>query len=369
VGGIAAALALVPQAASAHAELLQSDPPPGAVLATAPSEVTLVFSEPVTPAGAGIKVFSPSGVQVAARVASDGAVLKAVLGATEAGTYIVSWQVFAADTHPSRGVYSFSIGQTSSNPFSALLDAGSAGTATPLGLALQMIARWVHFAGFALVFGIVAYSAAIRRHERFRRLVVAGVALLIAAEPLGLLAQLASLSIDGDTALAVLGSGFGRLVGLRLGAALLAWTFLALPRAWPMLVLGAVDAVLDGAGAHAIPGWPAVGQAVVAVHVAGMGLWVGGVAGFLQAPDRRFARYAAATFGVAAATGLALALVHTDLGAALLGTDYGRAVILKAVIVGAAITAAGLGRRRMELVLAAAVVGAAALVAALPPPL
>ena len=75
----------------------------------------------------------------------------------------------------------------------------------------------------------------------------------------------------------------------------------------------------------------------------------------------------AATFVLAAATGLALALVHTDLGAALLGTDYGRAVVLKVVIVGAALVVAGLGRRRIELALAALVVGAAALVAALPP--
>ena len=326
-----------------------------------------MFSEPVMAAGAGIKVYNPSGAQVAARVTSGGAVLRAGFDATESGTYIVSWQVFAADTHPSRGVFAFSVGQPSSNPFSALLDAGTAGTSTPLGLALQVIARWVHFAGFALVFGVVAYGIAVRPHEGLRRLVVAGVALLLAAEPLALVAQLASLSFDGDTALAVLGSNFGRLVGLRFGAALLAWTFLALPRSWPMLVLGVVVALLDGAGAHAIPGWPGAGQALVAVHVAAMGLWVGGVAAFLHAPDRRFARYAVATFGVAAATGLALALIHTDLGAALLGTDYGRAVILKVVIVGAAAAAALLGRRRSELALAAAVIGGAALVAALPP--
>ena len=134
-----------------------------------------------------------------------------------------------------------------------------------------------------------------------------------------------------------------------------------------MLLLGAVDALLDGVGAHAIPGWPGVGQALVAVHVAAMGLWVGGVPAFLLGPDRHFVRYAVATFVLAAATGLALALVHTDLGAALLGTDYGRAVVLKVVIVGAALVVAALGRRRIELALAALVVGAAALVAALPP--
>ncbi|HEY3194332.1 MAG TPA: copper resistance protein CopC, partial [Candidatus Dormibacteraeota bacterium] len=47
---VALALAVLPRSASAHAELLQSTPGPGAVLDSAPAEVTLVFSEPVTPA-------------------------------------------------------------------------------------------------------------------------------------------------------------------------------------------------------------------------------------------------------------------------------------------------------------------------------
>src|SRR5439155_1379944 len=83
--------------------------------------------------------------------------------------------------------------------------------------------------------------------------------LLIAAEPLALVAQLASLSFDGDTALAVLGSNFGRLLGLRLGAAVLAWTVLATGRTWPVLVIGAADAFVDGASAHAIAGLPGAG--------------------------------------------------------------------------------------------------------------
>jgi copper transport protein len=98
-----------------------------------------------------------------------------------------------------------------------------------------------------------------------------------------------------------------------------------------------------------------------------MGLWVGGIAAFIPAPDRRFARYALATLGVAVATGLTLALAHTNAGAALVSSDYGRAVLLKVLIVVAAVAAAILGRRRVEVALAAAIIGAAALVAALPP--
>jgi copper transport protein len=352
----------------AHAQLLQTDPAAGSVLATAPSQVTLVFSEPVTAAGFGIHVYSPSGEQVAGTVSQHGAVLVAPLTSVQHGTYIVFWQVFAADTHPSRGAFAFSVVATSANPFAALLDQASAGTSTPLGVALQALARWVHFVGFALVFGLVAYDVLTRRSNGSGRLVSVGLLLLIAAEPLALVAQLASLSFDGDTAMAVLGSPFGRILGLRLGAALLAWTLIATDRSWPVLAVGAAIALLDGLTAHAIPSLPLLGQVLVAVHVSAMGLWVGGLVGFVRRPDPRFVRYAIATFGTAAATGLVLALVHTRWFTDLLTTDYGRALIVKISIVALAALAALLARRRAELALAAIAIAAATVVAALPPP-
>jgi copper transport protein len=362
------AAALLPQVAQAHAQLLQSDPSPDAVLQAAPSAVTLIFTEPVTPAGAGIKVFSPSGRQVAAPAVARGAVMTAIVTTTETGTFIVSWQVLAADTHPSRGAFAFVVGRAGPNPYSALLSAGQLGTTTPLGLALQALARLLHFAGFALVFGVVAYQVVTRRRERPGRLVGAGVVLLIAAEPLLLIAQLASLAFDGDTAIAVLASGFGRLLGLRLAAALLVWAVWKLESPWPVLGLGAVVAVLDAAGAHAVPGLAAPGFVLTALHVAAIGLWTGGVAAYLQAPDRRFARYALGTFSVAALTGLVLAIAHVGIIDALLTTDYGRALVLKVVVVGAAIGAAAMRRHRLEAGLIVAAVAAATLLSALPPP-
>jgi len=358
----------VPQSVAAHARLLLSDPAPGAVLSTAPPTVTLVFSEAVTPAGTGIRVYAPSGRQVAHATAARGAVLSAPMDVEGAGTYVVLWQVYAADTHPSRGAFDFAVGHTSTNPFAPLLEAPEAGTATTLGLALQAMARLIHFAGFALVFGVVAYRTLTGRKGPFGRLVGAGVVLLIVAEPVALLGQLASLSFDADTTLAVLGSSFGRILGLRLGAALLAWTLIATERPWPVLAVGAATAVLDGLSAHGIPAVPFAGQLLVAVHVGAMGLWVGGIAAFVGSPDARFGRYALATFGVAATTGLLLALVHTSFGAGLLTTDYGRVLLLKVVVVGAAVVAALVRRRRLELGIAITAVALASLVGALPPP-
>ena len=208
------------------------------MLESPPSSITLIFSEPVTPAGAGIKVFSPAGGQVAGNVVARGPILSAPINSGESGTYVVSWQVLAADTHPSRGAFRFVVGAPSANPYSALLGTPQLGTATPMGLALQAVARWAHFAGFALVFGVAGYCLLTRRAPGFGRLVGAGVVLLIVAEPLALVGQLASLSLDWDTALAVLGSGSGRIIGLRLGAAILAWTLVPAARAWPLIAIG-----------------------------------------------------------------------------------------------------------------------------------
>ena len=353
----------------AHAQLLQTDPAPAAVIAAVPDRVTLVFSEPVTPAGAGVRVYSPRGHEVAFAVTTRGPVLSAGIHSSERGTYVVLWQVYSTDTHPSRGAFAFSVGAPGQNPYSTLLSTPEAGTSTPLGVALQALARWVHFAGFALTFGVVAYGVLTARRGPFGRLVAFGVVLLVLAEPLALLGQLASLSFDGDTMLAVLGSSFGRILFLRLGAALVAWTLIATERPWPVLATGGAIALLDGLTAHSIPFLPGGGQLLVSIHVAAMGLWVGGIIAFLRSPDARFGRYALATFGVAAVTGLVLGTVQTKVGAALLSSDYGRVLLIKVGLVVAAAVLALVRRRKAEVAVALAVVGSAALLAALPPPL
>ncbi|HVS05212.1 MAG TPA: copper resistance protein CopC [Candidatus Dormibacteraeota bacterium] len=368
VVGLALILALAPRAAWAHAVLFFSDPSPDAVLGAPPASVSLTFSEPVAPAGKGIKVFSPTGHQVAGPVRVVGHALTAPINSTETGTYVVTWQALAADTHPSRGAFSFVVGQPSANPYLPALSGGEIGTATPLGFALQALARWIHFIGVALAFGTIAYQVVTRREPRLRRLVVAGVLLLIAAEPVALIAQLASLSFDGDTAIAVLASGFGRLLGLRLAIALSVWALLALESPWPILALGAGMALVDGASAHAIAGLPGAGLVLDAIHVAAMGIWVGGLTAFAFAPDRRFSRYAIDALAVAIGSGLLLALAHLSSAAALITTGYGWVILVKAGIVAAALVTAVLGRQRIEAWVASIVLALAAVLISLPPP-
>jgi copper transport protein len=362
-------LALAPRAAWAHAVLFGSDPSPDAVLGAPPAAVSLTFSESVIPAGKGIEVFSPNGRQVAGPVRVVGHTLTAPISATDTGTYVVTWQTLASDTHPSRGAFSFVVGQPSSNPYLAALSGGEIGTATPLGFVLQALARWMHFLGFALVFGTVAYQVLTRPEARLRRLIIAGVVLLIAAEPVALVAQLASLSFDGDAAIAVLASPFGRLLGLRLGIAFLVWALFALESPWPVLALGVVMALIDGASAHAIPGVPGAGLVLDSIHVAAMGIWVGGLVAFLFAPDRRFRPYAIGGLAVAIVGGLVLAIAHLGSPAALVTTGYGWVLVVKAAVVAAAI---GFFYRplwgRVRVGAAALILALAAVLISLPPP-
>ena len=95
---------------------------------------------------------------------------------------------------------------------------------TALGLVLLVVSRWLHLAGYALAFGVCAFAWLAGQggqKQKLRWLVNAGIALLVLAEPLALLAQSTSAPgaalFDGAAALDVLGSGYGLVLAQRLG--------------------------------------------------------------------------------------------------------------------------------------------------------
>jgi copper transport protein len=397
LGALAAAL-LLPATASAHAQVVRLDPGPG-LLPAVPTFVSIDFSEPVTPFGRGIDVFSPAGNRVSGTAAlngSRGTTLVTPITDRQAlpeGTYLVEWRVVAQDTHPSRGSYTFSVGHAGPVPAGALAG-GDLGAVSPPGLLLQALARWLHFLGFALSFGVLAFLLVVLREleppASLRRLVYLGIALLLAAEPIALVAQAASLgSVDSPSLADVLGSAFGRVLALRLAAPLLLWGILGIPPearrkgTWSVLVLGALLAGVDGLSGHTIRGLPpATGVLLTAVHVASMVVWVGGFAALLAvlgtARDRRalvvrFGRVAAASVVVLILSGAALALVHLRTPADLLLSSYEMVLALKLVAVAVALWLAWTGLRavrggRPELVALGGLLALAALLASLPPP-
>src|SRR3954466_1187397 len=99
------------EAAHAHAVLLDTAPADGAVLATAPTEVTFRFNEPVSPVT--LRVLSIDARPIAdgsdARTENDTIILPLPPDLPN-GTYVVSYSVISLDSHAIAGSFAFSVG-------------------------------------------------------------------------------------------------------------------------------------------------------------------------------------------------------------------------------------------------------------------
>jgi copper resistance protein C len=116
IRGLVVAAALVTAvAAYAHAHLDRASPAVGATLALAPTEVTLHFTQRLEPKFSTIVVRDAGGKQVDngdSRVSGeDLAVLKVSLQPLGSGSYKVEWRVISADTHTTKGEYTFRVGK------------------------------------------------------------------------------------------------------------------------------------------------------------------------------------------------------------------------------------------------------------------
>jgi copper transport protein len=103
--------------ASAHAELVSTDPEEGAVLDAAPSSVTLTFNEPVRLTSQEVAVYDAEGDPVESSAEANGAQVAVALPASDLadGTYVVSWNVLSGDGHPISGALTFSVGEPSAS--------------------------------------------------------------------------------------------------------------------------------------------------------------------------------------------------------------------------------------------------------------
>jgi copper transport protein len=292
----------------------------------------------------------------------------------ERGTYLVRWQVVSEDTHPSRGQFTFSVGQAGPPPAGEDLS-GDVGAVPPAGLLLQALARWLHFCGLAFAIGTVAFRVLVRPAggaDRLDRLFLAGVGLLAVAEPVALAAQAVSLDLAPEDLVA---SGFGRVLGLRLGGAFLLWAAAGAVRQEGrgrslLLAVGAAIVFADGLAGHRIVGVPDVAAfALGAVHEGAMAVWVGGLAAVLAVREgaARFGVIALACFLILVASGALLAFAHLR-SPGDVGSAYGLVLAAKVAAVAAAALIAWLRARRLEVLALAGVLALAALLVSLPPP-
>jgi copper transport protein len=140
--------------ASAHAELIDTDPDEGAVLAQAPDVVRLSFNEPVRGVPDGVAVFDAEGEPIASSSRTrDKELLVSLDEAVGNGSIVVAWRVVSADGHPISGTLTFAIGAPSPTVQAPDVDGGDD---VPLTLSLT---RWPAYAGLLMAVGLVWFVA------------------------------------------------------------------------------------------------------------------------------------------------------------------------------------------------------------------
>ncbi|GAB2606124.1 copper resistance protein C [Paractinoplanes abujensis] len=370
------------QPAFAHAVLSAASPQQGSVVPAAPERVVLRFSENVQVVPGRSQVIGPDGKRISEgdpEITAEGLVIKVRPAERPLGTYLVSYRIISADSHPVSGAYTFSVGAPSENAPTAPVEevAQSVQTATA-------VTKWLGYAGLSLALGPVLVLALWwpRRLSRAGpvRLARGGLALIAAATLAGLWLQAPASSGAGlfDVAPAelrqVLSSDFGLTLSARLALLAIAAALVGrLRRAAggrPALLLAALTAGI--LVTWPLTGHPAAGpQAWLLIvadtaHLAAMSVWLGGLVALavflLRRAETRelrlilpaWSRWAAFAVYWLVAAGAIQALIQLGTLDALFSSTYGRLILLKTGLLAVVLAVAFVSRRLVQRGIAAA---------------
>ena len=364
------AVLLVPPApAQAHALLIRSNPASGATLAQSPRLVQLWFSEELALTHSSLRLVDATGHTVPGIrpivTAQDPTVLAAELPPIGHGTYGLLWQAMAADDGHSTGgtvVFNVAVAAASALRSEAHQDAS-----------LDVLARWLRLAAFAVVTGAVGVSLFVVRWPRgsvlrasralrdARRnslwMGAVGCAMGVCAAVIGLLLEQRRSGgslFDAATS--------GRWAHLWLGqlcclfAALSVFLMLLSRSRWPApsaIALGGTVVALSwiealGSHASAVRSPREAAVAAAAMHTLAALMWLGAVAVLLVVLWRSAARTELigairGPFSVLAATSVVVILISGLYSAGLqvptvddlFGTGYGRTLLVKVALLAA----------------------------------
>ncbi|PRY33067.1 copper resistance CopC/CopD family protein [Pseudosporangium ferrugineum] len=358
--------------ADAHAALLGASPEPGSVVAAAPAEIVVRFSEAVTPVEGRTQVLAPDGKRITGTVTAAGPLLRIQVRRADRplGTYVVSYRVISADSHPVGGAMTFSVGAPSARP----AESDPTGVHPSVAVAVPA-AKFLGYAGLTLIAGPALFLALLWPRRLSRRgpiaLVRAGLIGTAAATLAALWTQApassgAPLWDVSVTELAdVLASPYG--VALLARLAVLATVAALLPpvlhghggrwRGPALLVLAAGGLTTWPLTGHATesPLAPAIITADV-VHLAAMAGWLGGLVTLSVFLLRRahprvlgrilpaWSRWATLAVVWLAGAGVVQAVVQLGSVGALWGTGYGRLLLGKVTILAAVLAVAAAAR-------------------------
>lgn len=103
-------LGAVAAPASAHDQLISSNPADGETLTTAPAEIVLTYNNEVAQIGAEVQITDPENTVVTEIPTISGTSVTVPLWEdTVAGAYSVAWRVTSSDGHPIDGEFSFTL--------------------------------------------------------------------------------------------------------------------------------------------------------------------------------------------------------------------------------------------------------------------
>ncbi|QOV40968.1 copper resistance protein CopC [Streptomyces ferrugineus] len=357
--------------ASAHAALRATDPEDGAVLKSAPRDITLTFTESVGLLDDSFRVLDPDGRRLRTgepeHAPDGGDTARVTLPAKlDQGTYTVAWRVVSADSHPVSGAFTFSVGKPSLTK--ATVDTGP--TEDPATKSLYNIARYLAYLAVALLIGTATFMAVCRPpdgpvlHRLLRTswwtLLGATLALLVLRAPyetgegpLG--------ALSADSLPRTLSSRTGLVLVVRLGLLAVAAGYLVRlvrsrrPFGWAGAALAVGLAMTWAAGEHASAGIQVpVAMVSSALHLLATAVWLGGLTALLVTLYRArltpaavtgFSRLAFASVTVLVGTGVYQSWRGLGSWDALTGTTYGRFLTLKLAAVVLLLGAAALSRR------------------------
>jgi copper transport protein len=372
--------------AFAHATLLTTTPAPGTTYDTSPPVVDLRFNEPVEVAIGDIRVFDGKAQRVVTGApkhpGGDGNQVSVSLPELDDGTYVVTWRVISADTHPVEGAFTFQVGSTATvknaNGLAASLLADQSGSkAVSVAYGID---RFAVFAALALLIGSVVFLVAVFPRgvgiRRARRLVWAGWITVAVTTLLGVgleglyaaglpLTKFFDPTVWGDT----FDTRYGRVALVRLAIIVVALPFLvwwmrrgaeARAPVWWLVVMAVAGiglSITPALAGHASTGRD-VGFSIPAdtVHVGAMACWLGGLvmlcAVVVPRHDPEEMRSVLVRFSGLALGAVVLLVVTGGFQAwrqigtldALKNTDYGRVLIVKVVVFAALVIAAAFSR-------------------------
>jgi methionine-rich copper-binding protein CopC len=149
--------------ASAHAQLVASSPGAGEVVAEAPSQLVLVFSEELEEGFSSFDLTDADGATIATRQGTvdpeDSFQLVGDLPPLADGVYQVRWRsLSAADGHTASGFFSFGVGDVAAVP------GGGSGHEAFRPDALTVAGRWVGYLGLLAGFGLPILAVVVLRH-------------------------------------------------------------------------------------------------------------------------------------------------------------------------------------------------------------